>query len=111
MNKSNRTPDALLQKNGQLRISAALLPEGFPRKGLRFAVTAIPEKKQLELQPVTNGNSASWPQRKAGFSNTFARSPQVFIKGILKSLDVKIPRKSVHCPVTKKKDGTLVVQF
>jgi hypothetical protein len=101
-----------LTSTGYLRVGRGLLPDKAKERGLKFVIKAAPTKKTLELYPTFNGKYDSFEMvRRAMYPLPNSKSPIVACVAALKFIGVTLPKKSIVCGTTKKKDGTIVVQF
>ncbi len=108
--RTAKKASALLSSTGYLRLSSDLVPPDAKEKNLKFIVTPLPAQKQLVLRIVTNGSGDHLAKRNALYSNASSRCPLVTVKSAMRFMGIRLPKKSIEFPVTKKK-GTLTVQF
>lgn len=100
----------VLHKSGYLTISPELLLPSMGKSG-SYYVRPNPDKKLIELKPALNGNGGPWPKRKIIFTNPSAVSPIITIKAALHYIGVVPPEEPAEYKATKKRDGTLIIQF
>jgi hypothetical protein len=109
---SQKKYTALLSRTGMLRVPKELLPVEDTGKPLSFTLRAHHSGKTLVLFPFYgNKKNGTGMKRKGSLSNPQAKSPWVSVLSALRFLEVEPPQKSKEFPITRQRDGSLMVEL